>query len=121
MTVRSLLSNDLIRAFGSWCLLAVRLTHPAVPERSYQGCRSHGDGRDITAKQRQRTTDTKRLTSSQKESTSWGVGVGVADREPAGVSTNSESSTSPGGAIEAGEDSEVKSGSDSLPYSQILR
>ena len=31
----SLLSNDLIRAFSSWCLLAVRLTHPAVPERSY--------------------------------------------------------------------------------------
>ena len=36
MTVRSLLSNDLIRAFSSWCLLAVRHTHPAVPERSYQ-------------------------------------------------------------------------------------
>ena len=35
MTVRSLLSNDLIRAFSSWCLLAVRLAHPAVPERSY--------------------------------------------------------------------------------------
>ena len=35
MTVRSLLSNDLIRAFSSWCLLAVMLTHPAVPERSY--------------------------------------------------------------------------------------
>ncbi len=35
MTVRSLISNDLIRAFSSWCLLAVRLTRLAVPERSY--------------------------------------------------------------------------------------